>query len=340
MAFVTLFVTLLYIFLLRCITKPILYGSLLLIFLFLLGVTGYMFKVSSEIEDKESDNYKVALGAMIVFAIFTVLFIVCICCMWKAIALGAAIMETASDFIGENKKVVILPFMSYLFSVPIVLWWTASSIFIYGLGEPKFMADSFIADVEMSDQTTYLFLFMMFGMFWIVAWLIAIQIFVVAAVVCMWYFGGHGSDTGEESSKAGVCMATGWAFRYHLGSLAWGAFLVAVITMIRVIFEYIVYQYEKMGMKDNIVFKCITCYVRCILKCLDMCIKFINKNAYIQVALHNKSFCEGAKDSFWLMARNAARFNAVGWTGAILLFIGKLLITSSCAFLTIALIDA
>merc|ERR1711998_535754 len=93
-------------------------------------------------------------------------------------------------------------------------------------------------------------------------------------------------------------------------------------------------------MKDNIVFKAITCYVRCILKCLDMCIKFINKNAYIQVALHNRSFCTGAKESFYLMARNAARFNAVGWTGAILLFIGKLLITSTCAFLTIVLIDA
>jgi choline transporter-like protein 2/4/5 len=156
----------------------------------------------------------------------------------------------------------------------------------------------------------------------------------------MWYFGGHGSDTGEESAKAGVCIATCWAFRYHLGSLAWGAFLVAVITMIRVIFEYIVYQYEKAGMKDNIIFKCVACYIRCILKCLDMCIKFINKNAYIQVALHNRSFCEGARESFYLMARNAARFNAVGWTGAILLFIGKILVTTACVFLTIVLIDA
>jgi hypothetical protein len=119
-----------------------------------------------------------------------------------------------------------------------------------------------------------------------------------------------------------------------------GAFLVAVITMIRVIFEYIVYQYEKTEMKDNIVFKCVTCYVRCILKCLDACIKFINKNAYIQVALHNRAFCTAAKESFFLMARNAARFNAVQWTGAILLFIGKLLICTSCAFLTVVLVKA
>jgi hypothetical protein len=84
---------------------------------------------------------------MVLFAILTVIFMVCICCMWKAIRLGAAIMETASDFIGENKRVLILPFFAYLFSVPIVLWWTASSIFIYGLGDPAFMENSFIADV-------------------------------------------------------------------------------------------------------------------------------------------------------------------------------------------------
>jgi hypothetical protein len=52
MGAVTLVVTLTYIYLLRCITKPILYGSLLLIFLFLVGVTGYMYKVTTEIEDK------------------------------------------------------------------------------------------------------------------------------------------------------------------------------------------------------------------------------------------------------------------------------------------------
>lgn len=97
-----------------------------------------MFKVNSEVEDKESDDYKVSFGLMIVFAILTVIFMACICCMWKAISLGAEIMETASDFIGENKRVLALPFFSYLFSVPIVLWWTSTSIFIYGLGEPAF----------------------------------------------------------------------------------------------------------------------------------------------------------------------------------------------------------
>jgi len=151
MALVTLIVTLVYIYLLRCITKPILYGSLLLIFLFLVGCTVYMFKVADGFEDKQSDDYKFAFGTFILFAILTAMFIVCICCMWKAISLGAAVMETASDFIGENKRVVFLPLVAYILSVPIVLWWTMTSIFIYGLGQPEFAKDSFIANIVMNE---------------------------------------------------------------------------------------------------------------------------------------------------------------------------------------------
>ena len=99
----------------------------------------------------------------------------------------------------------------------------------------------------------------------------------------MWYFNGQSSDDKDSTGKVSVWLSVKWAVSYHLGSLAIGAFLVAVITMIRLIFEYIVWQYEKSGgaNKDNVVWKCVKCYVRCTLKCLDCCVKYINKNAYI-----------------------------------------------------------
>ena len=35
--------------------------------------------------------------------------------------------------------------------------------------------------------------------------------------------------------------------------------------------------------------------------------RFLNKNAYIQIALLGKKFCFAAKDAFWLIFRNALR---------------------------------
>jgi len=137
-------------------------------------------------------------------------------------------------------------------------------------------------------------------------------------------------------------MAFKWGIRYHLGSLAFGSFLVAVVTMIRLAFEYFIYQVEKANPsnKENPVYKCAKCCARCCLKCLDACIKYINKNAYIQIALHNSNFCTAAKESFFLNLRNGGRFSAVSLIGTVLTVIGRGVIVATNAFLTIALTDA
>jgi hypothetical protein len=93
-------------------------------------------------------------------------------------------------------------------------------------------------------MTVYMFFYIVFGLIWVVAFIIAIQIFTTSATACMWYFTGHGSDDTSSQGKYSVSMAVGWAFRYHLGSLAFGAFLLAVVTMLRLICEYLIYQYE------------------------------------------------------------------------------------------------
>lgn len=305
MAFVVIVITFVYIQLLQCITKPILYGSLLGIFLMLAAATYASYDNFAKFDKDAADStdYKFALTILVVMGILTVLYMILVCCMWKAISLGASVMETASDYISDNRYITVLPFGAYLMCAPIVLWWTVTAVYIYGLGTPVFAEKAFVSDMQSSKETTGMFLYEMFGFFWIVAWIIAVQLFVTCCSVCLWYFGGHGSDEGEQGDKPmGVFISIKWAFRYHLGSLAWGAFIIAIVTTIRVVFEYFVYQYEKAGMKDNIVFKIVTCIIRCYLKCLDCCVKFMNKNAYIQVALHNVNFCTGAKQSFWIIA--------------------------------------
>jgi hypothetical protein len=51
------------------------------------------------IEDKESDNYKLTMAGAIVSWLVGLAYLICVCCCWKNIALGASIMECASDFV-------------------------------------------------------------------------------------------------------------------------------------------------------------------------------------------------------------------------------------------------
>lgn len=66
----------------------------------------------------------------------------------------------------------------------------------------------------------------------------------------------------------------------------------------------------------------------CCLDCLERFIKFISKNAYIQIAITGKSFCPAAWNAFILIIKNAMKFgtaNAIGFifNGIGILFIGS-----------------
>jgi hypothetical protein len=102
----------------------------------------------------------------------------------------------------------------------------------------------------------------------------------VAVTACIWYFTGQGSDSKGEKPSFSVFSGFKWAFTYHMGSLAFGSFLIAVITFIRIVFEYFCKKFEKI-IDTNPVSKIIICCVRMCLGCLDCCVKFISENAFV-----------------------------------------------------------
>jgi choline transporter-like protein 2/4/5 len=71
-----------------------------------------------------------------------------------------------------------------------------------------------------------------------------------------------------------------WLMAYHLGSIAFGALCIAICQMIRFLFEYYRKNIETWAGK-NPVAKAILCITKYCLVCLEKCVKFLTKNAYI-----------------------------------------------------------
>ena len=65
-----------------------------------------------------------------------------------------------------------------------------------------------------------------------------------------------------------------------MGSVAFGAAIIAICQMIRAMFEYYRRKIQSVA-GDNKCVKCLLCYTGYLLWCLEKCIKFITKNAYI-----------------------------------------------------------
>jgi ABC-type phosphate transport system permease subunit len=106
-----------------------------------------------------------------------------------------------------------------------------------------------------------------------------------------------------------------------MGSIAFGSFIIAVVQMIRLLFEWYRRAIQRASGENKCV-KVLLCLTGYCLWILEKCVKFISKNAYIQVALTNDWFCKAAWNAFSLIIANAARFGWATNVGSILTFFG------------------
>lgn len=170
-------------------------------------------------------------------------------------------------------------------------------------------------------ETDGLWLYTLFCYLWGNAFFIGIAQFIICAAAALWYF----SCTSDSNGSGSLCRGFWWVFRYHLGSIAFGSFLIALVQFIRIIFEYYKNQIEKLNKGNPVVKAILFCTSYC-LACFERFIKFISKNAYIQIAITGKNFCASAWNAFILILKNALRFGTANAIGFIFNFLGVVFI--------------
>ena len=152
---------------------------------------------------------------------------------------------------------------------------------------------------------------------------------VLAGAFARWYW------TFDKGDVPCCILAVSFsnAVFYHLGTVAFGSFIIAVIRMIRTIVSYVE---SKLKMYNNDLTRCLICLCKCCLWCLEKFMRFINRNAYIMCAIKSTSFCKSARDAFNLLMRNLVRVVVLDNVVNFLLFLGKLaivLITGTVSYL-------
>ena len=98
--------------------------------------------------------------------------------------------------------------------------------------------------------------------------------------------------------------------RYHAGSMAMGSFIISVVQMLRFALMYVERQSKELRNKNKMV-RVLFCAVQICLWCLDKCVRYISRNAYIIVAMRGESFCSSAMHAFWLIAKNLTKVRAL-----------------------------
>jgi hypothetical protein len=129
-----------------------------------------------------------------------------------------------------------------------------------------------------------------FGIFWIVEVCDACQQFTVSYATVLWYYKPIGADGDKKSPWFPITRGFFNAVFFHLGTLAMGALLIAVVRAMQVVL-WPAQKAARRGEGKNPSCEClVTCLTFC-LDCFKKSLEFINKMAYVDVAVHSSSFC-------------------------------------------------
>lgn len=186
-------------------------------------------------------------------------------CMFDKIRLAIAIIKTATLYVRDVPLCMLVPPIATIINAIYWCVWLFGLVYIYSVGTFVKKGNSPLASVEWEQNTKYMLWYYLFGGLWGNAFIQATTQFILGSTVCMWYFTqGEGMELHRPISRSIYR-----AFRYHWGSLAFGAFILAVVQFIQIILEYIAEQMKRTGADKNKVLKCIVDCLRCCMLCFE-----------------------------------------------------------------------
>ncbi|KAF6111482.1 solute carrier family 44 member 5 [Phyllostomus discolor] len=208
--------------------------------------------------------------------------------------------------------------------------------------------------------------FQMFNLFvflWLINFVIALGQCALAGAFASYYWALKKPD---DIPPHPLFTAFGRAIRYHTGSLAFGSLILALIQMFRITLEYLekclkvsrrpqcktcwLSGPEEMGIipqagassavapdNQNNISKFLQQCLKCCLWCLEKLVRFLNRNAYVMIAIYGKNFCRSARDAFDLLLRNILKVVVMDKVTDFVLVLGKLLVAGCIGVLAFLL---
>ncbi|XP_051572286.1 choline transporter-like protein 2 isoform X1 [Myxocyprinus asiaticus] len=294
------------------------------------------------------------LAFIIILAIMELIIILLLIFLWNRIHIAVELMKEASRAVGYVMSSVFYPIFTFLLLTVVIAYWAITAVFLSTSSEPvykifnetdcpharetcnpeNYTLSDMKRDCPLSEclfafyggETAYhkyLIFFQFYNVFlffWCANFVTALGQMTLAGAFASYYWAFKKPD---DIPAFPLCAALGRSLRYHTGSLAFGSLLLAIVQVIRVLLEYLDH---KLKAAENKFAKFLMCCLKCCFWCLEKFIKFLNRNAYIMVAIYGKNFCRSARDAFFLLMRNVVRVVVLDKVTDFILFLGKLLI--------------
>jgi hypothetical protein len=246
-----------------------------------------------------------------------------VCCMWSRIALAIKIIQATADFITDYQQVLLVPVLSTLMFVAYITYWVYTGAYIFSAGKTEFVKGRAFGKIIWSDETRIFWYTHVFALLWKTSFILYLSHFVIGFIVVTWYFSVDKHNIGSPFTH-GYCLG----LTKHVGSIAFGSFLLAAIWAVQMILAYVQQKVEESGAADNTVVRWIMICAQCLVDCFKRLIKFISKHAYFEIAIRSTNFCGGAATAMNLIISNAMRMGILHGLCSVVISFGTIAITT------------
>lgn len=278
---------------------------------------------STDYGNNQSSKWKTA--AIILWILAGIYFLISLF-LCSRINLAANILESTAEFVQDEPSVFLIPLIFTIGLLMFILYWVPTVSLLSSVGEVSTANSTIFVNIKWESSTRALIWVMIFALAWGISFNFSQETFSVAAMSSSWYF--ERRDKQNVSAWKVIC----WSFTYHIGTLAFGSLLIAIVWIIQAVLAYLYSKLKEYGGEDSaagFLVKCASCFVAC----FERTLKFINKHAYIETALRNLDFCPAAAKCMEITTKNFLRFGVLLGLTEMFLFMGTLLISCLTTFI-------
>ncbi|XP_053328892.1 choline transporter-like protein 4 [Spea bombifrons] len=305
------------------------------------------------------------LAILIILAVVEAVLLLLLLFLRKRILIAIALIKEASKAIGHIMSSLFYPIVTFVLLLVCIAYWGMTALYLATSGAPLYRVStpntslpgcggingnqtceptSFNASSTSCPWARCIFykynneglyqtnlfnlqIYNVIGFLWCMNFVIALGQCVLAGAFASYYWAFHKPKDIPYFPVSAAFMRT---LRYHTGSLAFGALILTIVQLIRIILEYLDH---KLKGAQNPCTRFLLCCLKCCFWCLEKFIKFLNRNAYIMIAVYGKNFCVSAKNAFKLLMRNIVRVVVLDKVTDLLIFFGKLIVVGGVGVL-------
>tara|TARA_B100001142_G_C13796693_1_gene447097 strand:- start:2 stop:505 length:504 start_codon:yes stop_codon:yes gene_type:complete len=133
----------------------------------------------------------------------------------------------------EMPLILLTPIIPFFMNVVFMGFVVMTMAFLYASGDIKKDASTGQGSVEFNETLQYMMTYTLFGMLWGLQFIAGVGLMTTAGSIASYYW------QRDDMPRSPIKTAIKRTWRYHVGSIALGSFIVAVVQFVRLILEYI-----------------------------------------------------------------------------------------------------